>query len=192
MSKKGEHELKRILTKNNGFDHYFLLFSSVVAIVLAILIFFGLLQVNNDKKEIIADILLVLGVLSFIMSIVKIIDKAKMKKSVFYAILKNYDADSIKNAIDPDGINNLDIEVELDKISLIASIKHNDQEFILLVREDEVSFVFDYKDDYYESLDDEKKNYVENIDETFSPFIMDSKTVFKRFLEFYNKHKENI
>ena len=192
MSKKGEHELKRILTKDNGFDHYFLLFSSVVAIVLAILIFFGLLQVNNDKKEIIAGILLVLGVLSFIMSIVKIIDKAKMKKSVFYAILKNYDADSIKNAIDPDGINNLDIEVELDKISLIASIKHNDQEFILLVREDEVSFVFDYKDAYYESLDDEKKNYVDNIDETFSPFIMDSKTVFKRFLEFYNKHKENI
>ena len=124
-NEKKESIVKNIFSKDIKGEKIILFIMSIIAIVVGVLILTGVWKVEEGflDNEYVPIILLVLGIISFIISIFDII-RIKKDETAFKQFFEDYENKRIKNILVDKGIDN-EIEVIYDKKLKYISVRVN-------------------------------------------------------------------
>ena len=187
---------KNILTKDNKFEPYALLFVSLCCLVLAILLYMGVLTIKEDSlingnEKIFTIILFVFSIGFAGFSIFKIIKDLKKKKSVLYLFHKVENDDYIKSKLEILGADTLSIDTTYKHIYCIE-VDYEKATFCCDVHEDEVLFYVECKDWYYDSLEEVEQEKIDNFSDKMNALEVSIDDVINKFINFVLRYKDEI
>lgn len=175
---------------NKRYDSYSMLAVGLIMVVLSILIFTGSIYKTFEKKEVIAWLGLILGVLTIILGIVVIRKDLKYEKSVLFDFLI-FDNDKIKNKLATLKISKKDMNVIKDSNVTIV-VKHNNISYEAYIRKMKITFIADCSEEYYNSINDAKKALLDKLIEEHSTLLITKEEVLDKFIKFIEKSKDRI
>lgn len=198
---KQENKVANFLTKETKVEKYLFPLLGLVAIVFAILIKIGKIEVKQNgeiatpaQKTSMIIVLLILGFFALISGIIKLIKEQKYKKTVYHDILNDYHNHFIKkNLVDEDlDLQAFDVELENNSISLLYKV-HNGN-FCCFINKTDIVYSFDYSDEFVDNMTDEE---IENLPlyeiGGFNSILdYDKEKVYKEFIKLIKDNINNI
>jgi hypothetical protein len=180
----------KIVSQKKQSEGYSMLAAGVIMIVLSILIFADIIYKSFEKKEVVAWLGLILGILTVVVGVISIRKELRYRKSVLFDMLL-FDAEKIKNKLSPLKILRKDMNVIKDSNVTIV-VKYNNISYEAYIHKTKITFIADCEDEYYQKLNDNKKQYLDSLFETHNTLLITKEEVLDKFIKFIEKSKDKI